>query len=101
MGGPQELQVPASGRRIWQEAPEARPAVRFQVSGTTFHTDLRGELQDFAKVKDEYFPSDYPAWTAVGAVPELKVEIRAVAVVGSEKTDAVMDMIETCMPAAS
>lgn len=53
---------------------------------TTFHLDLRGEMADFATVKDEFFPNDYPAWTAVGvtqlALPELRVEIRAVAVAG-------------------
>ena len=53
---------------------------------TTFHTDLRGEMEAFAAVKDEYFPDRYPSWTAVGvtqlALPELRVEIRAVAVVG-------------------
>lgn len=53
----------------------------------TFHIDLRGEMEAFAKVKDEYFPGDYPAWTAVGvtqlALPELRVEIRAVAIAGS------------------
>src|SRR5262245_37776418 len=52
----------------------------------TFHTDLRGGMQAFAAVKDEYFPDRYPAWTAVGvtqvALPELCVEIRAVAMVG-------------------
>jgi len=54
---------------------------------TTFHIDLREELEQFTKVKDEYIPRNYPAWTAVGvsqlALPELRVEIRAVAVVGS------------------
>jgi enamine deaminase RidA (YjgF/YER057c/UK114 family) len=53
---------------------------------TTFHTDLRGGMAAFAMVKDEYFPDRYPAWTAVGvsqlALPELCIEIRAVAVVG-------------------
>ena len=52
----------------------------------TFHTDLRGEMPAFASAKDEYFPDRYPSWTAVGvtqlALPELCVEIRAVAVVG-------------------
>ena len=55
----------------------------------TFHVDLRGEMEQFTKVKDEYLPRDYPAWTAVGvtqlALPELRVEIRAVAVAGSSK----------------
>src|SRR5215469_5614867 len=27
---------------------------------TTFHTDLYGEMEAFATVKDEYFPSRYP-----------------------------------------
>jgi enamine deaminase RidA (YjgF/YER057c/UK114 family) len=53
----------------------------------TFHIDLRGGSRAFAAVKDEFFPNNYPAWTAVGvtqlALPELLVEIRAVAVVGS------------------
>ncbi|WP_321845076.1 MULTISPECIES: RidA family protein [Paraburkholderia] len=53
----------------------------------TFHTQMRQEIQAFAAVKDEYFPSDYPAWTAVGvtelARAEFRIEIRAVAVVGS------------------
>jgi enamine deaminase RidA (YjgF/YER057c/UK114 family) len=55
----------------------------------TFHIDLRGEMEQFTKVKDEYIPRNYPAWSAVGvtqlALPELRVEIRAVAVAGSSK----------------
>ncbi|KOT52250.1 endoribonuclease L-PSP [Streptomyces rimosus subsp. rimosus] len=53
---------------------------------TTFHTDLRGGMDAFSRVKDEYIAAPYPSWTAVGvgqlALPELLVEIRAVAVVG-------------------
>jgi enamine deaminase RidA (YjgF/YER057c/UK114 family) len=56
---------------------------------TTFHTDLRGEMAAFAPVKDAYFPNRYPSWTAVGvtqlALPELCIEIRALAVAGSGK----------------
>lgn len=56
---------------------------------TTFHTDLRGEMEAFAAVKDVYFPSRYPSWTAVGvtqlAHSEFCVEVRAVAVAGSGK----------------
>ena len=52
----------------------------------TFHTDLRGDMAAFAKVKDEHFPDRYPSWTAVGvtqlAAPEFLVEVRAVAVAG-------------------
>jgi len=53
----------------------------------TFHLDLRGEMPEFAKVKDEFLPDRYPSWSAVGvtqlAMPELRVEVRAVAVIGS------------------
>lgn len=56
---------------------------------TTFHLDLRGGMEEFGKVKDQFFPRNFPAWTAVGvtqlALPELLVEIRAVAVAGSAK----------------
>jgi enamine deaminase RidA (YjgF/YER057c/UK114 family) len=56
----------------------------------TFHTNLRADMRAFAAVKDTFFPENYPSWTAVGvtelAVPELLVEVRAVAVVGSSKT---------------
>ena len=56
---------------------------------TTFHLDLRGGLEEFSKVKDQFFPRDFPAWTAVGvtqlALPELLVEVRVVAVAGSAK----------------
>lgn len=54
---------------------------------STFHIDLRGEMGAFLRVKDAYLPSDYPAWTAVGvtqlALEALRIEVRAVAVVGS------------------
>ncbi|CRI57763.1 RidA family protein [Pseudomonas sp. CCOS 191] len=57
---------------------------------TTFHTRLQTDMPIFASIKDEYFPSRYPSWTAVGitelALPELVVEIRAVAVAGSGST---------------
>lgn len=53
----------------------------------TFHTDLRGEIGDFSKVKDEYLPDNYPCWSTVGvtqlADAAFKVEIRVVAVAGS------------------
>lgn len=53
---------------------------------TTFHVDLRGDADAFGRVKDEFLPDRYPSWTAVGitqlALPELLLEIRAVAVAG-------------------
>jgi len=53
---------------------------------TTFHKSMAG-FKDFSKVKSEFFSKDYPAWTAVGVtelvLPDLLVEIRATAVIGS------------------
>lgn len=54
---------------------------------TTFHLDLRGDMGAFGRVKDEFLPNNYPSWTAVGvtqlALPDMLVEIRAVACAGS------------------
>ncbi|MBN3769922.1 MULTISPECIES: RidA family protein [Burkholderia] len=66
---------------------EAGASLADVVELTTFHTDLRAEVEAFGAVKDEYFPDRFPSWTAVGvtqlALPELCVEVRAVAVAGS------------------
>ena len=52
----------------------------------TYHLSMK-DLHTFAKVKSEFFPEDYPAWTVVGvtalALPELLVEVKATAVIGS------------------
>ncbi len=51
----------------------------------TFHTDM-GEMAGMMKVKSEFFPGDYPAWTAIGctalAAPQFKLEVKAIAVIG-------------------
>ncbi|PCE30474.1 RidA family protein [Burkholderia ubonensis] len=66
---------------------EAGASLADVVELTTYHTNLQGETEAFAAIKDEYFPNRYPSWTAVGvtqlALPGLCVEIRAVAVAGS------------------
>jgi len=55
---------------------------------TTFHTSM-ADMAAFSKVKAEFIPRDYPAWTAVGVtalvLPTLLVEIRATAVIDSRK----------------
>ena len=65
---------------------EAGATMADVVELVTFHTDLRGDIQEFVAVKDAFIPHDFPAWSAVGvtqlAFPDLLVEIRAVAVVG-------------------
>jgi enamine deaminase RidA (YjgF/YER057c/UK114 family) len=52
----------------------------------TYHLAME-DLQRFAAVKAEFFPRDYPTWTVIGvaalALPELLVEVKATAVVGS------------------
>jgi enamine deaminase RidA (YjgF/YER057c/UK114 family) len=52
----------------------------------TFHTSMV-DIRGFSKVKAEFIPENYPAWTAVGVkelvMPQLLVEIKAMAVIGS------------------
>lgn len=54
----------------------------------SFHTSMNA-IRDFGKVKAEFITQNYPAWTAVGvsalAFPQLLVEIKATAVIGSGK----------------
>jgi len=53
---------------------------------TVYATDIT-ELTDFGTIKDEFVPAPYPAVTAVQisqlVLPTLKIEMKAVAVVGS------------------
>lgn len=59
----------------------------------TFHANARDsaafgkELEEFLKVHAEFFPANYPAWTAVGGVtllsPGAVVETKVVAYIGS------------------
>lgn len=53
------------------------------VEMTTYHVGLRAHLDAFTRVKDEFVPPPYPAWTAIG-VSELisedsLVEIKVIA----------------------
>jgi enamine deaminase RidA (YjgF/YER057c/UK114 family) len=70
-------------RRVLEEAGATLGDV---VELVTYHTTM-ADMPGFAKVKAEFFPSDYPAWTAVGvpalAVPGILLEVRATAVAGS------------------
>lgn len=65
---------------------EAGGSLNDIVELTTFHTSMAG-MKEFSKVKSEFLPKDYPAWTAVGVtelvLPNLLLEIRATAVIGS------------------
>ena len=52
----------------------------------TYHLSMK-EMRQFSKVKAEFFPSNYPAWTAVGVkelvLKGLLVEIRATAIINT------------------
>jgi len=52
----------------------------------TYHTSMK-DMKTFGNVKSEFITKNFPAWTAVGVtelvLPQLMLEIRAVAVVGS------------------
>lgn len=66
----------------------------------TFHknvqntTELEKEFDKFRSVYDIYFPTHYPAWTAVGTtallMEEAPVEMRVMAVIGSGKKPKVI-----------
>lgn len=51
----------------------------------TYHTSMK-DIKGFSRVKAEFIPEDYPAWTAVGVtelvMPELLVEVKATVVIG-------------------
>lgn len=50
---------------------------------TTFHTDLAGQIDSFATVKNRHVKAPFPAWTAIGIStlyePTAVVEIKVVA----------------------
>jgi enamine deaminase RidA (YjgF/YER057c/UK114 family) len=69
---------------------EAGASLADVVELVTFHTSMV-EIRGFAKVKAEFIPDNFPAWTAIGikelVMPQLLVEIRATAVVGSGSSE--------------
>jgi enamine deaminase RidA (YjgF/YER057c/UK114 family) len=50
----------------------------------TYHVAIDQQLAEFRAIKDRYFPSNYPAWTAIGvaslAHPKMVFEIKCTAV---------------------
>jgi enamine deaminase RidA (YjgF/YER057c/UK114 family) len=56
------------------------------VSLTSYHTNM-AHVELFRQVKDEFMRAPYPTWTVVGVtalvLPEMLLEIQAVAVAGS------------------
>ena len=79
--------------RVTLEAAGASLADVVEIN--TFHANatdtatFNAEFAKFAPIHHEYFPQNYPAWTAVGTTALLQqgaaVEMRLVAVIGSGK----------------
>ena len=65
---------------------EAGGSLEDVVDLVTYHLSM-DDLQTFAGVKAEFITKDFPSWTVVGvsalALPELLVEVKATAVIGS------------------
>ena len=65
---------------------EAGGSLADVVELVTYHLAMN-DLRTVAAVKAEFFPANYPAWTVVGvtalAFPELLVEVKATAVIGT------------------
>jgi enamine deaminase RidA (YjgF/YER057c/UK114 family) len=79
-----EAQIVQAFENLRRVVESAGATLNNFVDLTTFHTDMR-DLGLFMKVKDRYLIQDFPAWTAVGVsalggVPGLIVEIKAIAV---------------------
>ena len=81
-----EAQARAAFANLKHVLAEAGASMEDIVELVSYHTTMKG-IGKFLKVKVEFIPSDFPAWTAVGVtelvMPELLCEIRATAVIGS------------------
>lgn len=65
---------------------EAGGSLADVVELVTYHTSM-AHLQTVAAVKAEFFTENFPAWTVVGvtalALPDLMIEVKGTAVIGS------------------
>ncbi len=81
-----EEQTRIAFKNLVRVLAEAGGSLADVVELMTFHTSM-ADIRGFAKVKSEFIPEKYPAWTAVGVtelvMPQFLVEIRAQAVIGS------------------
>lgn len=94
-GGDYDTRVHAMFKRLQATLEGAGATLSDVVEINTFHLEpkdtpaFQAEFARFVAIHQEYFPSGYPAWTAVGTsallAKDALVEIRAVAVVGAGK----------------
>ena len=86
MAGTVEEQTRLAFKNLARVLAEAGGSLADVVELVTYHLSV-DDLHTVAAVKSEFFPANYPAWTVVGvaalALPELLVEVKATAVIGS------------------
>jgi len=86
IGGGIETQARLAFQNLTAVIEEAGGTLADIVELVTYHISMK-DMKGFSKVKAEFIPSHYPAWTAVGVtelvLPGLLVEIRATVVIGS------------------
>jgi enamine deaminase RidA (YjgF/YER057c/UK114 family) len=86
--------VPGQARAAFQNLERvlasAGASLADVVELVSYHTDI-ADVAAVAQAKDEFFPENYPAWTVLGvtslALPDLRLEIRATAVIGSAEVE--------------
>jgi enamine deaminase RidA (YjgF/YER057c/UK114 family) len=81
-----ESQARQAFQNLKRVLAEAGASLNDVVELVTFHTTMT-DIRGFSKVKAEFIPENFPAWTAIGikelVMPQLLVEVRATAVIGS------------------
>ena len=81
-----EAQARFAFQNLEKVLTEAGTSLADVVEIVTYHTSMK-DTAGFSKVKSEFIPENYPAWTAVGVtelvMPELLIEMKAIAVIGS------------------
>ena len=108
-GATYEEQIHALFRHAKATLETAGASLADVVEINTFHANardtesFRAEFEKFAPIHHEYFPANYPAWTAVGTTALLAqgaaVEMRLVAVIGSGKNPKVSIPVPASAPA--
>jgi enamine deaminase RidA (YjgF/YER057c/UK114 family) len=80
------IQSRVAFRQLERTLSDAGATLDDVVSLTSYHTNM-AHVDLFRQVKDEFMRAPYPAWTIIGvaalALPDMLVEIAAVAVAGS------------------
>ena len=95
-GDSYEAKVRGMFEELKRHLEQAGATLADVVELTSFHAvpkdsaAFQAEFAKLAPIHHEYFPSHYPAWSAVGTSallsPDAPVELRAVAIIGSGRT---------------